>query len=98
MHTVDLGIWVHMLHSVHYTYDAAVRPFSASAESDLEEVWGTLSSRLQGLDSTDSMFSLNSFKGNFMIRIRDEVFQSNAKHKTFQAWEHQLLMQVSKLT
>ena len=94
MHTIDLGIWVHMLHSFHFSFDAIIRQDSFYTDKEVNDVWGELSERLQSLDRDDSMFQLNSFKGNFMLRIKDEVYNPNVKHKTFQAWEHQLLMQV----
>jgi hypothetical protein len=103
MHTVDLGIWVHLLTCFACKIDATVRMHGVLPANKVSGVWTKLSNRAAKLDGDECMFKLNSYKANILKMLLDEKksttsHQKAKKKRKPQAWEHHLLMNVCFLT
>jgi hypothetical protein len=102
MHTVDLGIWVHLLTCVAAKIDSTVNKHGVLPPSKVAAVWTRLSDRALKLDGDECMFKLNFYKGNILKMLLDErnsrgKTRKGKKKRKAQAWEHHLLMNVSVL-
>lgn len=99
MHTVDLGVWVHLLLCIACKYDATLRKYGLLSHKEVMGVWDRLASRVRDLDQDECMFKINSYKGDFLKHKLMERLHANKKKKpkktSFEAWEHHLLMNVS---
>jgi hypothetical protein len=101
MHTVDLGVWVHLLTCIACKFDASLKKYHILKADKIAGIWDRLAERVELLDPDECMFRMNKYKGNFLkysLQERQEV-QSKSKQKVkkmkFEAWEHHLLMNVS---
>jgi hypothetical protein len=102
MHTIDLGIWVHLLTAVAYKLDKTVRYGGVLSAAKVAGVWKKLEDRAAQMSSDDSMLTLNAYKAKYMKILLDQKNQLYAgsankqkKSKKLQAWEHHVLMLVS---
>jgi hypothetical protein len=97
MHTIDLGIWVHLLTCIASKYERTLKTHRILTAKQINAVWDRLGSRAKELDADNTMFKLNEYKATFMRRLLlDLQSQQNQKKKgrNPQAWEHHLLMLV----
>jgi hypothetical protein len=98
MHTVDLGIWVHLLTCIASKYERTLKSHRILSAKQINAVWNRLGSRAKELDADDTMFRLNEYKATFMRKLLLDLQsqQNNQKKKgrNPQAWEHHLLMLV----
>jgi hypothetical protein len=97
MHTIDLGIWVHLLTCIASKYERTLKTHCILTAKQINAVWDRLGSRAKELDADNTMFKLNEYKATFMRRLLlDLQSQQNQKKKgrNPQAWEHHLLMLV----
>jgi hypothetical protein len=99
MHTVDLGIWVHLLRCIAVKIDTTVRKHGILAANKVNRVWDNLSERANELDGDECMFKLNHYKGNVLKMLLNErnaqkFGTAEKKKRKAQAWEHHLLMNV----
>jgi hypothetical protein len=100
MHTVDLGIWVHLITSIAVKLDKTMKKYGILPAHRIAAVWEKLASRGLALNADECLFKLNSYKANYLKILVEEKKQvgSNSKakgKKAPQAWEHHLLMNVS---
>lgn len=101
MHTVDLGVWVHLLTCIAVKYDQVARKYNVLKAAEVSAIWDELGRRVRLLDPDLCMFKLNEYKGNFLkfCLMERQDSKSNkknkAKKKKFEAWEHHILMNVS---
>ena len=94
MHTVDLGLWPHVVTAIARKIEHALSQWGFIRSDKIQNVWKRLSENLQNLEPDVAMFKINAFKGNFISRLLEDESDQNKKSKTFQAWEHHLLMKV----
>jgi hypothetical protein len=85
MHTVDF---------IARKIEHALSQWGFIRSDKIQNVWKRLSENLQNLEPDVAMFKINAFKGNFISRLLEDESDQNKKSKTFQAWEHHLLMKV----
>lgn len=100
MHTVDLGIWVHLITAIAYKYDEILNCMGLLSPARIANAWKRLSSRCQDISSADSMLSINEYKASYMkILLDQKKAAGSALHKEtyrkLEAWEHHILMLVS---
>jgi hypothetical protein len=100
MHTVDLGIWVHLITAIAVKLDKTIRKYGILPAHRIAAVWDKLGSRGVGLNADECLFKLNAYKANYLKILLEEKKQVGSKSKPkgkkkVQAWEHHLLMNVS---
>ena len=99
MHTVDLGVWVHLITAIAVKLDKTIRKHGILPARRITAVWDKLASRGVALNPDESMFKLNRYKANFLRTLLEEKKDLGSKGKSKgkkkpQAWEHHLLMNV----
>jgi hypothetical protein len=100
MHTVDLGIWVHLITAIAVKIDRTIRRYGILPAKRVAAVWEKLATRGMQLNADDTMVKLNAYKANYLKILveekRKQMSQTRATGKKKpQAWEHHLLMHVS---
>ena len=95
MHTVDLGIWVHLLTCIASKYDNVLHKYGILPAADIAKVWDKLAKRAADMDGDDCMLKLNEYKIRYMHILLEAKKNSDKKSKTVEAWEHHLLMLVN---
>ena len=78
-----------------HRYETVLRKYNVLKETEIKGVWSRLSKKLQDLEPDVAMFKVNQFKGSFVERLLEEDQDPNKKSKSFQAWEHHIMMKVS---
>ena len=98
MHTVELGLWVHLLNCIAWTYDCTLKKYSILPHAKVTAVWDKLEKRAYIVGRTysdDSMLNLNWYKANYLrFLLYERLDPEKNKAKKVQAWEHHLLMNV----
>ncbi len=102
LHTVDLGIWVHMLTAIAYKIDETLEYGSILGRGRIEDVWKRLCDNAEHINEQDSLIKVNRFKALYLKTLLDQRkhVQSGSKMKKpqsrkLEAWEHHILMLVS---
>ncbi len=96
MHTVDLGIWVHMMECIAVTIHAT--SVAGQVFTNAKDIWDEIVQRSQELDPDDCMLSVNSFRAGYLHHLWKAKQEKDRKYKKkLEAWEHHVLMLVCKL-
>eukprot|EP00961_Rhodomonas_salina_P149177 2007879-Rhodomonas_salina.1 len=61
MHTVDLGVWVHLLTCISVKYDQVARKYNVLKAAEVSAIWDELGQRVRLLDPDLCMFKLNAY-------------------------------------
>jgi hypothetical protein len=93
MHTVDLGIWVHMMRAIAVRIDDTLRSHGILTEREVNEVWIELVERSDDWDGDATMFHMNQWKGKYLKHLLD-CKRNHEQEKKLEAWEHHILMLV----
>ena len=94
MHTVDLGIWVHLITAIGVKIENILKYKQILSPAQISQVWDKLQRRGMQLNPDDSMIKLNWYKANIVKHLTQERLNPKEKFKKPQAWEHHLLMNV----
>lgn len=94
MHTVDLGIWVHLLTAISVRIDSTVRKYGILKGKKIEAVWDRIVERAGDWDQDESLFKMNKFKAQYMRHLLAVRQSKDKKQKNIEAWEHHLIMLV----
>jgi hypothetical protein len=95
MHTVDLGIWTHLLTCIACTYDNVVSQHRILPPKRVSSIWNKLEQRCKDLNPYETMLRVNKFKARFLHFRLMEKKDPNARKRKLEAWEQHLLMLVS---
>lgn len=94
MHTVDLGIWVHLLTCIAVQINDTCLEGNILLQAQVLPIWRELNNRAQSLNPDDCMFKMNDFKANYLHHLWKVKTHPDKSLKTMEAWEHHIMMLV----
>lgn len=99
MHTVDLGIWVHLLTAIAYKYESTLKSPNILSQVTIDAVWKRLEERAQAIKQEDSMLKVTPYRARYMKFLLDNRRKASKgkkdkKGRSLESWEHQIVMLV----